>query len=208
MDTILDVLIKYYLPILATIISIVTLYKGWVFPSDRFFDQRVKISKFVHDLYKISGDKHLKDLSVEYGYSALTRENFLTTEQRRALLSSVDAMSDLENFRKCGSLISINTFPFGFKWVAKRHHYKIYRVFIKFLMLNFYFSGSFLLMLPLTYPIFLPASIFIKYTDYNLADKVGVFVFIILYGAICAGYGLNGLSKMVTAEKLINKYSG
>lgn len=207
MDAILDVLIKYYLPILVTIISIVTLYKGWVFPSDRFFDQRVKISKFVHDLYKISGEKYLKDLSVEYGYSALTRESFLTTEQRRALLSSVDPMSDLESFRKCGSLITINPFPFGFKWVAKRHNYKTYRLFVKFMMLNFYFSGAFLLMLPLTYPVSVPNSIFIKYTNYNPAVQVGVCVFIIVYGAICAGYGLNGLSRIAIAEKLKNKYS-
>ncbi|EIC85429.1 hypothetical protein [Serratia sp. M24T3] len=206
MEEILSPLVKYIIPFITTLIAVVALFKGWVFPSDRLFDKQKKLSKFSYELYKISGEEHLKELSVEYGYAAITKELFLTKAQRIALIKSKDPTRDIDLFRKCSSLLTIRPSPLSFEWKAPRHKFKLYRGLVELVRVTLYFGGAYLATLPLTFNVLLPERAYAKFLTLSLLNKWLLVLYIVSVGAGVALTSLHGLSKLTFARELRKRH--
>lgn len=203
--TLIDLISKFFVPILSSIISIIALRSGWMYTSDRIFAQRSKLSKLSYELYKQFGDDNLKRISKEYGYAALTRDKNLTLKQRTVLLSSVDPVKDIDEYSKCYNYLIINTNSVSnkFSWARKRHKYKIYRGLVKFTLLIFYFLGCAMLTSPIIAPPFLEGVIIEKFNAFVLWKKIGFISYIIFSGGFITIVALNKISKMNMAVRLI-----
>lgn len=208
MDEAGELFIKYIIPVVTTIISIIGLFKGWVYQEEKLFSRREKMSKFVYDLYKISQEEHLKKLAMDYGYAAITKDNLLSTEQRIALIGSRNPTRDIDSYKRCGSLLNITTDPLGFEWRSKRHKYKLYRGIICTINAFFYLFGCFVLALPFIYDPFLPTNMIEKISFMSATVKFFIAAYLFFCGGVIALINLNGLSKLRIASDLRKRHLG
>lgn len=197
-----ELLLKYIPSMLAALATVVTLWKGWVYSSDRIYEQREKSSKFIYELYKISGEEYLKKLSIEYGYAAITRDNKLSFEQRNALLTSKNPTSDIDAYRKCSHLLTISCNPLRFEWISKRHKFLYYRKLVMVIMTLVYIVGAYAFTLPLTYNVMVPASVLNKVNVFTPLNKGLLTLYLIFVGGCLALWSLNKVSKIRIAENL------
>ncbi|MFS7382696.1 hypothetical protein AB6870_11480 [Rahnella inusitata] len=202
MDVIVELFFKYIPALLAAFGTVVTLWRGWVYSSDRVFEQREKSSRFIYELYKISEEEHLKKLSIEYGYAAITRDDFLDFSQRKALLTSNNPTRDIDAYRKCSNLLTITCNPLRFEWVSKRYRYKCYRLLVKSLRVLIYAVGAYGLTLPLTYKVMLSVPILDKIGTLAPITKFLIVMYLIIVGGFLAAWNLNEISKLRIAEDL------
>jgi hypothetical protein len=205
--TLLDLLVKFFTLVIPAIISIIALRSGWTYTSERIFSQRSKLSKLSYELYKQCGDETLKKVSKEYGYAALTRDQNLTLEQRKVLLSSVDPVKDIDEYSKCSNylLVNPNNVNGKFSWIKKRHKYKLYRGVIELILLIIYLLGCIMLTSPIVAPPFIDDSVMEKFSSLQLLKKVGIVSYIIIFGGFIAFMALNKISKLSMAVRLIKK---
>lgn len=197
-----ELFLKYIPSMLAALATVVTLWKGWVYSSDRLYEQRERSSKFIYELYKISGEEYLKKLSIEYGYAAITRDNELSFEQRNALLTSKNPTNDIDAFRKCSYLLTITCNPLQFEWVSKRHKFRCYRVLVMMVMTLIYTIGAYAFTLPLTYNVMLPVSFLNRINALTTLNKGLLTLYLVFVGGSLALWSLNKISKLRVAEKL------
>ncbi|MEA9389532.1 hypothetical protein SJI19_03020 [Acerihabitans sp. TG2] len=201
-----DGLIKYIFQGVTIIISIIGLIKAWVYTTDKIFDKRQKMSKFIFELYEISGEDYLKKLSLEYGYAAITKDSTLTTEQRKCLISSPNSMKDIDCYRICSGLITTRTSPLSFGWKYKRYNNIVYKVSLCVICGFFYFLGSSMVILPITYHL-LPSFVLSKISPLALDIKLLIILYFILTGLFLALISLNKAAKILTANGLIKRYA-
>lgn len=203
----IDIVSKFFIPILSLIVSIIALRSGWIYSSDRIFYRRSELSKFSYTLYKQFEDETLKKVAKEYGYAALTRDRGLNIEQRFVLLSSIDPVTDIDEYSKCSSYLSVNvnTKNGKFSWIKKRHKYKVYRGFIEFSFLILYFLGCTMLTSPLIVAPLLEDAIIDKFNSLVLWEKIGFISYIVITGGFIAFMALNKVSKLSMAVRLIKK---
>ena len=206
MEEILSPMVKYIIPLITTVLTIVALFKGWIFPSDRLFDKQKELSKFSYELYRISGEEHLKDLSIEYGYAAITKELFLTKAQRLALIKSKDPTRDIDLFRKCSSLLTVEPYPLSFEWKAVKHKFKLYRSLVKIIRITFYLGGAYFATLPLTFHVLLPEGVYAKFLTLSLLNKWLLVLYLVFVGTGIAMISLHGLSKLTFANELRKRH--
>ncbi|MFS7220913.1 hypothetical protein AB6859_07885 [Rahnella inusitata] len=197
-----DVLLKYFLPVVGLFITALGLYKGWVFPADRLFEQREKMSKLANELYKISGEENLKNLSLDYGYAAITKENFLNTQQRKALLDSRNPTRDIDAYRNCISLLTIETDPLRFVWRNRRHRSKTWRGVVQTTRLILYILGCYIFFMPVTYHAFLPVFFLEKLQFLTIYDKILIATYIAVSGGGLALISLREMSRLKAATNL------
>ncbi len=206
MEETLSLIVKYLVPVITTLVTTIALFKGWVFPTDRLFEKRKELSKFVYELYKISGEEQLKNLSIEYGYAAITKESILTKEQRMALINSKDPTRDIDQYRKCSNLLMIKPCPLSFEWRKSRHKIKLYRRIVIVVKSIFYFGGVYLVTLPLTFHILLPNNIYTHFMALSLLNRWLIVLYLTFTGSVIALFSLNGSSKLVLAEGLRKRH--
>lgn len=203
-----DFLIKYIIQIIGIIISALTLCKGWVFPTDGLSEKRQKMSKFIYELYKISEEEHLKKLSMDYGYAAITKESILNAEQRKCLLSSPDPMKNIDCYRKCSDLVSIRTSPLLFEWKFKRYNSTSYKIANNIFFGFFYFIGCYLVILPLIYQISPLSIIASMLQNIPFNQRILWFFYLIIIGCIFSLVSINRITKIRMAIKLIKNQEG
>ncbi|MCL6332040.1 hypothetical protein EXT51_21425 [Pectobacterium carotovorum subsp. carotovorum] len=203
-----DLFIKYIIPVVTTIISVIGLFKGWVYQEEKLFSRREKMSKFIYDLYKVSQEESLKKLAIDYGYAAITKDNFLSTEQRMALINSKNPTRDIDSYRKCSSLLNIKTEPLSFQWKSERHKYKLYRACIYMVNSFFYLFGCFVLALPFIYDTFLPINMIEKIRLTDTTVKIFIAAYLFFGGGVIALINLSGLSKLRIAGDLRKRHLG
>ncbi|MEI7222220.1 MULTISPECIES: hypothetical protein [Pectobacterium] len=203
-----DLFIKYIIPVVTTIISVIGLFKGWVYQEEKLFSRREKMSKFIYDLYKVSQEESLKKLAIDYGYAAITKDNFLSTEQRIALINSRNPTRDIDSYRKCSSLLNISINPLGFEWRSKRHQFKLYRVSIYITNALLYLLGCAVSALPFVYDAFLPFDMILRSIELSNVEKTFIAIYLFFSGAVVALVNLNGLSKLRIASDLRKRHIG
>jgi hypothetical protein len=201
----IDFLNKQMLPIIALIITIIALFKGWVKPRQAIFDQREKLSKHSYEMYKISNDESLKNLAVEYGYAAITKDDFLTLEQRKALVNSKDPVKDIDVFSTCRYLLNIKINPLSFEWKMKRYNSKFYLNFARTCRVVLYGIGCFIFTFPITYSTFFPY-LFMKIEAMPNITKGWLVVYCIVIGGALAWGNLNAGRKLTIASRLIKSH--
>ncbi|MFJ5357068.1 hypothetical protein [Pectobacterium sp. CHL-2024] len=203
---VVEILNKYIVPLIAIIISIVGVFKGWVYRDERMFNQREKTSKFIYELYKNSGEGKLKHLAIEYGYAAITKDNHLSFEQRKALLQSQNPVRDIDAFRKCSSLLTITTHPLSFQWKAGRHKFKLYRFFVCTCNMGFYFIGGFISVIPLFYWDLLPIYFAKKILLMEIGEQMFLTLSSVFFGVTLSFSNLNNFAKIKMASDLRKRH--
>ncbi|MCP2004988.1 UNVERIFIED_ORG: hypothetical protein J2Y78_003528 [Buttiauxella agrestis ATCC 33320] len=206
MADILETFIKLALPIILAIVAIVSACKGLFITKRAIFEEREKLSKLSYDLYKINEDKELKRLSVEYGYAAITKDNFLNLEQRRALVRSENPTRDIDLFIKCRGLLDIKAEPLSFFWKKKRYSNVIYFTLAVIFRIIFYALGAFLLILPVFYSVLLPSFMLEKIAGFSALAKIGLTLYIIITGVFLAYVNLSSATRMIDSAKLIKRH--
>lgn len=206
MTEFIDFLNKQMLPIIALIITIIGLFKGWVKPRQAIFDQREKLSKHSYEMYKISNDESLKNLAVEYGYAAITKDDFLTLDQRKALVNSKDPVKDIDVFSSCRYLLNIKINPLSFEWKLKRYNNRLYLIFARTCRVVLYGFGCFIFTFPITYDKFFPSMI-IKMETVPSITKGWLVIYCILVGGWIAGVNLLSGRRLTQAKNLIERHN-
>ncbi|MBU9832458.1 hypothetical protein J1779_21275 [Rahnella sp. FC061912-K] len=206
MTEFIDFLNKQMVPIIALIITIIALFKGWVKPRQAIFDQREKLSKHSYEMYKISNDESLKNLALEYGYAAITKDDFLSLEQRKALVNSKDPVKDIDVFSSCRYLLNIKINPLSFEWKLKRYNRKVYLNFARTCRVLLYGLGCFIFTLPITYDRFFPSMIIEMETVPSIA-KGWLVICCILVGGWIAGLNLLSGRRLTQAKNLIERHN-
>lgn len=207
MAEIIDVIVTKILPIVSALVTIIGLFKGWVLTKQALFEQREKLSKHSYEIYKISGDESLKNLSVEYGYAAITKESFLTLEQRKALIQSRNPTRDIDSFIKCRHLLTIETNPLRFKWKASRFNKKWYFYTIVIARIIGYVLGSVVLTIPFTGSVFMPSSWLTDIYAMPPLKMVGITLYCFIFGGGFSFICINGATKLLDAYTLIKRHS-
>jgi hypothetical protein len=205
MTEFIDVLNKQMLPILALLITVIGLFKGWVKPRQAIFDQREKLSKHSYEMYKISHDESLKNLALEYGYAAITKDDFLSLDQRKALVNSKDPVRDIDIFSSCRFLLNIQTDPLSFEWKLKKYNSKLYLNFARTCRTLFYGIGCFIFTFPITYDRFFPSMI-TKLENVPSITKGWLVIYCILVGGWMAWLNLLSGRRLTRAKNLVERH--
>lgn len=207
MADILETFIKLALPIILAIVAIISAFKDLFLTKKRVFEEREKLSKLSYDLYKINEDEFLKRLSIEYGYAAITKENFLSFEQRKALVKSENPTRDIDLFVKCRGLLDIRTDPLSFFWKKKRYNNKLYFYTIVAFRIIFYSFGAAIFFMPVFYGTLLPSFIINKIASLSALAKIGLTLYALFSGAFLAYVNLSFAVRLVDAAKLISRHN-
>lgn len=205
MSDFLELFYKNITSIIAIIVPIVALFKGWVRPQQTIFEQREKLSKHSYEVYKISNDECLKKLAIEYGYAAITKDNFLSLNQRKALVGSNDPVNDIDVFTKCRHLLDIKTDPLSFEWKLIKYKNKSYLNFSRICRAIFYGIGCFIFMLPITYEKIFPLASS-KVAGLSNINKFWLVIYCFFVGGWVAWNNLSAGRKLTQAKKLIERH--
>ncbi|HGX0142665.1 TPA: hypothetical protein ACNRXC_004597 [Escherichia coli] len=203
MNSELELLIKILFPSLSAIISLLGLKTGWTYKKDKLFTSRKNISEFSYQMYKSSEDPTFKKLAEDYGIAALTKDNTLTKKQRLILLNTTNPVSDIDDYSKCQSLISITTHKEIFAWNKKRYKYSIYRKLIKIITTLIYFMGSLVVALPFSYSVVVSAKMMEKINHLTTWQYFGLSSYFVVSGVAICFICLDKPSKIKIAERLI-----
>lgn len=206
MADILETFIKFVLPIILAIIAIVSAFKDLFLTKKKVFEEREKLSKLSYDLYKINDDEYLKRLSIEYGYAAITKENFLSLEQRKALVRSDNPTKDIDLFVKCRGLLDIKVEPLSFFWKKKKYNNRFYFYLMFLFRVAFYTMGASMLLMPFFYGAVLPTFITNKITSLPPLDKIGLTLYAVIGGIFLASVNLISAARLLDAARLIKRH--
>lgn len=209
MEEIFQFIVKLIVPIVMAVIALCSVLKGKLSTAQKRSLEYERISKLSYDLYKNHNDESLKKISEDFGYAAITKDNFLTPEQRKALVKSVEPTKDLEKFLKAKDLVEIHTSPLkplAFKWKNKKFNSNV-KYYISQAIRGFlYFIGGAIASLPLTYDQVMPVYItqrLVKQPDY-IVVLLGGYFFALGFGI--AYFSLSSGVKLVIAKELIEKH--
>lgn len=205
LNLLIIVFTKILLPLTAIVISALALLQKWTFRTDRLFDKYSKLSKFTFELSKRTEDERLEKISKEYGYAAITREKRLSHEERLTLLNMVNPINGIEEYHKCADCLQINIVDGCFAWKNKLYKNKFYRFIIISMFFIIYVTGAVLLFSPVFYPLIQNTPVGDVYHQLTPEKKMGVLIFVMIYGATLSVLGLNNLAKLSGAEGLIKK---
>ncbi|POW56543.1 hypothetical protein C3408_13935 [Candidatus Pantoea alvi] len=206
MSEILEIFVKVALPIILALVAIFSACKDLFLTKKRIFEEREKLSKLSYDLYKITEDEDLKRLAVEYGYAAITKENFLNLAQRKALVRSENPTRDIDLFVKCRGLLDIKTEPLSFFWKKKRHSNIISLAFIISLKMFLYVFGAIIFLMPLFYSVFLPDYFVEKMSHLAPLAKIGITLYALFAGAFLAYVNLSAAVRLIDSYRLIKRH--
>lgn len=207
MSDILETFVKIVLPIILALLAVLSFFKEMFLTKRRIFEEREKLSKLSYDLYKITDDEDLKRLSIEYGYAAITKESFLSLQQRRALVRSENPTSDIDLFVKCRGLLDIKTEPLSFVWKKKKYANKIYLMISIVARTTLYTIGALIFLLPLLYGALLPNFILEKLSDFSALAKIGMALYAVSAGAFLAYVNLSAAVRLIDSSRLIKRHT-
>lgn len=206
MSELFDTFVKIALPIILALVAVFTACKDLLLTKKRIFEEREKLSKLSYDLYKITDDEDLKRLAVEYGYAAITKENFLNLAQRKALVKSENPTRDIDLFVKCRGLLNINTEPLSFFWKKKRHANVIYFSLVVFIRMLLYVLGAVIFLMPIFNSAFLPDVFLEKMSHLPALAKIGLTLYALFAGAFLAFTNLSAAVRLIDSAKLIKRH--
>lgn len=206
MSEILEVFVKFALPIILALVAVFSACKELFLTKRRVFEEREKLSKLSYELYKITEDDDLKRLAIEYGYAAITKESFLNLEQRKALVKSEDPTKDIDLFVKCRGLLNIKTEPLSFFWKKKRHSNIFSFILIVTFRVLLYVIGVIIFLMPLFYSIILPNSLVEKLSELPALTKIGITLYGLFAGAFLAYTNLSAAARLIDSYKLIKRH--
>lgn len=201
-----DVFITKILPVVSALVTVIGLFKGWVITRQVLFEQREKLSKHSYEIYKICGEESLKNLSVEYGYAAITKDNFLTLEQRKALIQSKNPTRDIDLFIKLRNLLAIDVSPLRFRWKKDRLSVKWYFYGLLTLQSAGYVFSSVIMTVPFTGEIFLYSSWLEKINSLPTLNIIAISIYCFVSGGFFSYFFLNSAAKLLEASWLIQQH--
>lgn len=207
MSEMLDTFVKIILPIILALVAVLSFFKEMFLTKRRIFEEREKLSKLSYDLYKITEDEELKRLSIEYGYAAITKESFLSLQQRKALVRSENPTRDIDLFVRCRGLLDIKTEPLSFVWKKKKYANKLYFFLTILAKTTLYTIGALIFLLPLLYSALLPDFILEKLSDFSALAKIGMALYALSAGAFLAYVNLAAAVRLIDSSKLIKRHA-
>lgn len=207
MSEMLETFVKVILPIILALVAVLSFFKEIFLTKRRIFEEREKLSKLSYDLYKITEDEELKRLSIEYGYAAITKESFLSLQQRRALVRSENPTRDIDLFVKCRGLLDIKTEPLSFVWKKRKYANKFYFVISISAKIALYTIGVLMFFLPLLYGALLPEFILEKMSNFSALAKIGMALYALSAGAFLAYLNLSAAARLIDSSKLIKRHT-
>lgn len=207
MSEILETFVKVILPIILVLVAVLSFFKEIFLTKRRIFEEREKLSKLSYDLYKITEDEELKRLSIEYGYAAITKESFLSLQQRRALVRSENPTRDIDLFVKCRGLLDIKTEPLSFVWKKRKYANKFYFVISISAKIALYTIGVLMFFSPLLYGALLPEFILEKMSNFSALAKIGMALYALSAGAFLAYVNLSAAARLIDSSKLIKRHT-
>ncbi|NIE70311.1 hypothetical protein [Pantoea sp. Acro-807] len=207
MSDILDTFVKVILPIILALVTVLSFFKEFFLTKKRIFEEREKLSKMCYDLYKINDDEGLKRLSIEYGYAAITKESFLSLQQRKALVQSENPTRDIELFVKCRGLLDIATEPLSFLWKQKRYASVIYFNLIIITRLLSFIFGLVIFMTPMLLLVIQPSQVVAKFNEIHAIGKIGLVMYAFFIGFFFAYANLVTAVRLIDAKKMIQRHA-
>lgn len=207
MSEMLETFVKVILPIILALVAVLSFFKEIFLTKRRIFEEREKLSKLSYDLYKITEDEELKRLSIEYGYAAITKESFLSLQQRRALVRSENPTRDIDLFVKCRGLLDIKTEPLSFVWKKRKYANKFYFVISISAKIALYTIGVLMFFSPLLYGALLPEFILEKMSNFSALAKIGMALYALSAGAFLAYVNLSAAARLIDSSKLIKRHT-
>jgi len=207
MPDLIETFVKVVLPIILALVAVLSFFKEVYLTRRRVFEEREKLSKLSYELYKITQDKELKCLSIEYGYAAITKESFLSLHQRKALIRSENPTRDIDLFVKCKGLLDIKTEPLSFVWKNKRYENKLYFIITIFSKVILYTTGALIFLLPVFYNALLPDFLLDKINALSAIPRIGLALYALSAGTFLTYINLSSASRLIDSYKLIKRYS-
>lgn len=207
MSEMLETFVKVILPIILALVAVLSFFKEIFLTKRRIFEEREKLSKLSYDLYKITEDEELKRLSIEYGYAAITKESFLSLQQRRALVRSENPTRDIDLFVKCRGLLDIKTEPLSFVWKKRKYANKFCFVISISAKIALYTIGVLMFFSPLLYGALLPEFILEKMSNFSALAKIGMALYALSAGAFLAYVNLSAAARLIDSSKLIKRHT-
>lgn len=202
----IDIISKVIIPTLTLIITFWVALRGWLSSRYARFEEREKLSKHAYEMYMISGDDKLKNLSLEYGYAAITRESFLNVHQRKALVGSKNPTRDIDDFIKCRDLLDIKIKPLRFEWKKSRIKNRWYYNFLMSMYYLVFIMGVLFLITPLILTMF---SIFLFGIDFlaqPIWQVIGLTSYFFALSLLSFSLSKRSISRMSIASNLIKRH--
>lgn len=210
MEESLQYIVKLILPIVTVIVAVCSVLKGKTSTRHKRSLEYERMSNMSYSLYEKTKDESFKKIAEDYGYAAITKDNFLNPEERKALVKTIEPTKDLENFFKSKDFIYIHTTPLNpleFRWKNKnftkkwRYYLSLTRRF------GFYVCGSAIAILPLSYKEILPDIILLGLANQPKSILILLAIYFITLGFSISYFNLTSGVKLKIANELIKKHT-
>jgi len=197
---------KVAIPAISLIIAFAAALKNWVKSKQARFEEREKLSKHAYELYQISGDEKLKNLSMEYGYAAITKDSFLTIHQRKALVESNNPVKDIESYIRCREILDIKIEPLKFVWKKNRLGMRWYYNLVFSLKVFMFWLGVVILVSPVILILFSEDVFNHNFLSLPLWQSTGVVAYCEVMGFLMVSLSTISIIRLTLASGLIKRH--